>query len=163
MSILDYHTKFAKSLSERKEAIKKGSYTEILSCVTHGVAAIESYVTGKANDWNNRGRQPQFATEQISNLDEKFNDWLFTMANFKASQTGAVWNYFTDFRNLNNTVFKHNPKGSHAATYDDMVNILNKFRRGIAELLFILHQKFNDPVPSKIIRGMYLPDIFQVK
>ena len=41
-----------------------------------------------------------------------------------------------------------------------MVNILNKFRRGIAEFLFILHQKFNDPVPSKIIRGIYLPDIF---
>lgn len=163
VSIFDYHTKFIKALEERKISVQKGSYTELLSCVTHGVAAIESYITIKATIWNKSRRQPTFETEGISNLDIKLNDWLFRMTGFEMNKSGAIWNDFMEFKNINNKIIKHNSTGSHAASYNEMVRLINRFRIGIAEFLFNLHQKFDDLVPSKIIRGIYLPDVFYVK
>lgn len=163
ISILDYHTKFVYALEARAIAIKRGSYPDLLSCVTHGVASVEAYITNKASLWNKSNNQSPFPIKEKSNLDEKLNNWLFTMVGYKMKQAGAVWNHFTDFRNLNNDQFKHNSVGSHGASYNEMVKLINKFRTGISELLFRLHQRFKEPVPSKIIRGIYLPDVFNTK
>lgn len=163
ISILDYHTKFVQALEARSAAIKKGNYQDLLSCATHGVASIESYITSKANIWNKSGKQPIFSIERTVNLDEKLNEWLFAMTGYKMNQSGATWNHFMDFRTLNNNIFKHNTTGSHAASYNDMVKLINKFRTGIAEILFRLHEFFKEPIPSKIIRGIYLPDVFYTK
>lgn len=163
LSILDYHTKFKQALEARTNTIKKGSYSDLLSCITHSVASVESYITSKTNIWNKTNNQQLFPIESIVDLDKKLNDWLYSMVGYKLNQEGKIWNHFTDFRNLNNTIFKHNTIGSHAATYSDMAKLINKFKTGIAELLFKLHLLFKESVPSKIIRGIYLPDVFNVK
>lgn len=159
ISIFDFHTKFIEALKFRSKTIKSKSATDLFSFVTYGVASVESYITSKAYIWNKSGKQPLFKIDNSSNLDEKLNNWLYIMTKNRMSQAGAVWNYFMDFKNLNNVIVKHNSTGSNVISYDEMVKLINKFKKGFAELLFRLHQYFGERVPSKIIRAMYLPDV----
>lgn len=160
ISLLDYHTKFKAALDSRATTIKNGSYSDLLHFVADGVASIESFISGKANIWNKNGNKPKFDIDQASNLDEKLDDWLYRMTGKKLDKSNTTWNYFMDFRNLNNRGYKHNAAGSHAVSYAEIVVTLNKFRKGIAKMLFLLNQYFNDLIPSKIIRAVYLPDCF---
>lgn len=156
----DYHSKYTKSLKSRKNAISNGCYSELLNCITNAVASIESYVSSKANVWNKQHECVEFPVGMTISLETKLNDWLIIMTGHKLNEFDLIWNHFTDYKNLNNSIFKHNPAGSHAASFDEMANIINKFRTGIAEILFQLHRLFNERIPSNIVRGKYLPDVY---
>ncbi|MFN7097572.1 MAG: hypothetical protein ACK4PR_08445 [Gammaproteobacteria bacterium] len=160
INLLDYHTKFMQALTTRETAVKKGNIIEVLNSISNGSAAIESYINSKADMWNRKHKKIIFQINVTSNLDEKLTNWLILMTGNKINQSDAVWSHFTDLKTLNNKGFKHSETGARAFTFNDMVKILNKFRTGIATLLFKLHMFFSEPVPSRIIRAMYLPDVF---
>ncbi|MHB1949359.1 MAG: hypothetical protein ACYCQI_14745 [Gammaproteobacteria bacterium] len=159
ISMAGYHSKYTMALEARRDAINKGSYSELLNCATHGIASIEAYISSKANIWNKQHNRIVFPVDAVSNLDTKL-DWLIVMTGQALEKQGAIWNHFSDYRNLNNGNFKHNATGAQAASFNDMVKVLNKFRTGIAEILFKLHMLCKEPVPSNIVRGMYLPEVF---
>lgn len=160
LNVFNYHSRFIKALEERGNAVKKNSYADLLSCITHAIASVELYINSKINLWNQNNKQSPLSLESHVKLDEKLNGQLFTMCGYRMNQLNTVWNHFIDLKNLNNEIFKHNATGSDAASYNKMAQIINKFRTGIAMLLFKLHQLFKEPVPSKIIRGVYLPDVY---
>lgn len=163
VSIRDYHSKYDKALDSRKNAIMRNDYNELLNCVTNAVASIESYINCKATLWNKRHSSIIFDVDNTSTLDVKLNDWLFTMTGKCLKNINPLWNHFTDYKNLNNSIFKHNTVGSRANSFYEMAKLLNKFKTGIATAHFELHRLFNERIPSSIIRGKYLPKVFVEK
>jgi hypothetical protein len=159
LNVFDYHAKYLKAFEARETTVKRSDYSDLLNCVTHGIASVESYVTAKANLCNQRAGRLLFSVDEVSNLDDKLNNWLFDMTGYRMNQSGVIWNHFTDLKDLNNKKFKHTSQGAQANSYDVMAKIINKFRTGIARMLFELHKLFKEPVPSKIIRGIYLPEV----
>ncbi len=158
-NILPYHSSYKKALEEREQSIKMNDGAALLSCITHGIIAIENYITRKALIYNKRSDVPIF-DEKESRLDTKLNDWFHRMVGYKMNQSPAsIWIDFCFLKKINND-FKHEGLDTQAFSYSEMIKTINKFRTGIAKILFILNQKFKDPIPSRVVRGIYLPDVF---
>jgi hypothetical protein len=157
IAMYDYLAKYEQAVICRNRTIKNGQYTELLSCVSHGVASVESYINMQAVCWNNTQSNYIFDMQK-TDLGTKLNDWLEKMTGHQLKNSSS-WNHFYDYKTINNKKLKHTIEPAHAATFSEIASVLNKFRRGIARTLFELHLAFKQTVPASIIRGMYFPEV----
>lgn len=158
IAMFDYHPKYDQAIACRKRAIKYGQYTELLNCVSNGIASIESYINTQAAYWNNNHPNDTLDVHNQDKLDTKLNDWLEKMTGNRLKNSSS-WNHFDDYRTLNNKKLKHATEPAYAVSFAEMAITLNKFRCAIARTLFELHIAFKQMVPPSIIRGMYFPDV----
>ncbi len=157
IAMFDYHAKYDQAITCRKRVIKDAQYTELLSCASHGIAAVESYINTQAFYWNNNHPNDTLDLQE-DRLDIKLNDWLKKMTGKRLNHL-SCWNHFKDYQAVNNEGLKHTMHPAHAVNFSEMATTLNKFRYGIAKILFELHIAFKQMVPVSIIRGMYFADI----
>lgn len=120
--------------------------------------SVSVMITTQAAYWNNNHPDETFYVHNQDKLDTKLNDWLEKMTGHRLKNS-ASWNHFNDCKTLNNKKLKHTIEPAYAVNFSEMAAALNKFRCGIARILFEMHIAFKQMVPASIIRGMYFPDV----
>ncbi len=116
----------------------------------------------QAGRWNDtHPSQPLIdsKTEKVS-LDDKIDKWIPIMAGGRRVDKGdARWADFKVLRGIRDEAAVHIKGPVKGVSFVEMARLMNMTRTGIAGLLMHLHELFGEPVPSKIVRGVFAPDI----
>lgn len=142
-------------------AIEKASYTEFQSAVVHGVASIEAYVNYRALEYNKRNSDNLLIDnkQHLVSLDKKIEEWIPRMCNGKLHRGGKEWEAFVRLRGIRDDQAIHPKAATYGITFSELASLINSYRLGIPGLLIQLHNLFNEPIPARIIRGRFMPEV----
>lgn len=89
-------------------------------------------------------------------LETKIREWLpkLTGFNIEVGQS-PVFSDFSYLKQLRNDVAIHPKPDKGLTTLDELADGINRFRYGIGALMFHLHEAFDEPMQSSIIRAGY--------
>jgi len=73
------------------------------------------------------------------------------------------WRDFKELKKIRDHVFIHSKSASYGISFPDLAQKINLFRTGIAGILIQLHKLFKEPIPAKIIRTFFSPEVEVVK
>ena len=160
-SMSTYWTQYEKADVYLSKAIENIDYVEIQSAIVFGVASIESYIRYQAEEWNKVHPNDLLVdTKDKKNpFDDKINLWVPKMTGGKKlDKSTRIWNDFKYLEKIRDNTAVHAKLTGFGVSFDELANIANKFRTGIASLLIELHIIFSDRIPSIIIRGAHAPE-----
>ena len=157
-----YQSQFEEALSNIEEAIRLSDPRKFITACTCGVASVESYLNMKAEEWNKRNLGAQLIDSKNNpvSLADKIGSWIPIMTNGKKLDKGIqYWHHFKRLQSIRDNIGTHPKQSTYSFSLNDLVDLINYFRTGIAGLLLQLHLLFNDRVPSNIIRAKFAPDV----
>lgn len=126
-----------------------------------GFASIEALLNRFALLWNHRNPDEAVTegTDHRVSIEDKFDEWLPTFTGGKTFDKGGVeWNDFKQLKDERDDAV-HPKLGRIAVSYTDMADNLNRFRTGIAGVLFGLLKLVDWGVPPKIIKARRAPEV----
>lgn len=157
---------FLAACNARDEAIRNRSFDSFYTAIAKGFSSIEAYFALRGHVYNTKCADPN---EKLSEkrdkggfvtLDEKIKDWLPLMTGITLDVgSSPAWEDYKFLRNLRNDVAIHPKPGAGLSTIEELADGLNRFRYGVGALMFLLHQAFNEPMQSTIIRAMRYPTV----
>ncbi|GAI41255.1 unnamed protein product, partial [marine sediment metagenome] len=153
---------FENALEKLNRCLESASFGDFQSCVSSGVASIEAYIEHRASICNSRCPAERLVDSKENKvpLDNKIDEWIPKMlGGKKLNKSGQDWEHFKRLLGVRDKLAIHVKQPSLSFSYEEIGELLNLFRSGIAGLLVNLHLLFNERIPSKIIRYAYLPDI----
>ncbi len=89
----------------------------------------------------------------------KINEWIPQITGGKLDKSGVNWSHHQELRSIRNEYQAHPKQHLYGIPYSEICRRMNRFRTGIAGLLFDLHIAFNDLVPGQVVQACYMPDI----
>lgn len=153
---------FENAVDNFHRCMERASFGDFQSCISNGIASIDAYIAHRVFLYNStHPSEPLIdSRENKVSQDTKFDEWVPKMSGGKSlDKSKSYWQNFKRLRAVRDELAIHLKQPALSMSYQQLGELLNLFRSGIAELLFALHQKFNERVPCKIIRYNYLPDI----
>lgn len=157
-----YQHLFYTAMKAFDRAVEEGSWGEFLSALSNGIASVEAYLNHRAEIWNTRHPDDPLLDSRVSKVsfDQKIEEWVPKMSRGnKLDRSDEVWRDFQILRALRDDEAIHPKRSVGSVTYQEMAALLNRFRSGIGMLLVRLHVVFNEPIPSRIVRAAYAPEI----
>lgn len=138
----------------------KVSYSEFLSAVVQGIASIEGFLNSRAEAWNLRHPEAILvdSRENRVSFDNKIDQWLPTISGHRLDKSDHTWQHFRRLRALRDDAAVHPKSSGRSIRYEDLVELINIFRTGIAGMLLELHRLCGAKVPRVIIRDRFAPD-----
>jgi hypothetical protein len=155
-----YHSHFDAATRSLDRAVNEASYMDSMQALASGLASLEAYINGQIETWNAVHPNNRLVDEQpFKSLDQKVQEWFpLMMGGAQYDRGKADWSKLKQLMRIRHDEAIH-PKASYfVVPADDIVDIVNGFRLGIATTLFRFHQHFNQLVPSSIIRAKHAPD-----
>jgi len=165
ISMSTYWSSYETAARHLNQAIKEASYAELQSAITDGIACIEGYINYRAEEWNKENPDDLLldSKKQPVNFDERVDFWIPKMtAGKKLDKSIRNWTDFKKLKLIRDNVKVHPKNSGYSISHQELADLINRFRCGIAGLLIQLHQLLNERIPSIIIRGYFAPDT-QVK
>ncbi len=158
----NYLQLFENAVENFHKCMGSTSFGDFQSSISNGVASIEAYIAHRA--WLYNSRQPSEklvdSKENKVSFDTKIDEWVPKMSNGKKlDKSGQKWRDFKRLRAVRDELAIHIKQPSLGIEYQEFGELLNLLRSGIAGVLLDLHLLFSEPIPSRIIRYAYLPDI----
>jgi len=153
---------FENSIDNLERCMERASFGDFQSCISNGIASIDAYITHRAIIYNHDHPDETLidSKENKVSQDTKIDDWIPKMTNGKKLDKSTInWQNFKILRNERDNKAIHLKQPAISISYQQLGELLNLFRSGIAKLLTELHLLFNEKIPCKIIRYAYLPDI----
>ena len=144
------------------QAIERASSMHFISAVTFGVASIEGYLKYRSEIWNKLHPDQQLIDTKAHSVrfEDKIKEWIPLMTGGKQlDRRTRVWSDFLALQKIRDHQGIHPKQSGRAVSYHQLVNIMNKFRTGIAGFLVDLHILFDEKIPSQIIRVSFTPEI----
>lgn len=160
---IDYQSKFRAACKALDAAIDRCSLEEFHTAVTKGIAAIQSYLNWRTAIWNGKEGSPKLEDTKVNKVsfDVKIRDWVPLMAGGKSLKLdGQMWNDFRLLEKIRDDEAIHAKNLAQASSPDVLLDPINRFRTGIAQVLLELHELFDEPVPRSVIRAVYRPDVY---
>jgi hypothetical protein len=157
---------FLAASNARDEAIQKASFDSFYTAISKAFSSIEAYFSLRVAVHNKQCTDPALKLEErrpkggFVSLDEKITDWLpiMTGVNLEIGKSPG-WSDYKYLRNLRNDVVIHPKPDAGLSTLDELADGINRFRYGVGALMFLLHQAFQEPMQSTIIRAMRYPTV----
>ncbi len=157
----NYLFQFSYSFGKLNYGIDNASILDIQTAFVFGIASIESFINEKAQRWSDNYPEDTLidTREQKASFVQKIDEWLpkLTCRNF--DKTGEIWNHFQTLQNYRDNEIIHSRNSAFGITFGDMVELINKYKAGIAGFHKELHLLFEQHVPHRIIRAMHFPII----
>ena len=153
-----YQAQFDSALAALKRGMPEVSQVEIVAAVTSGITSIDSYISYRAHTWNTLHPTQLLLDDSTAKVsrESKIDKWIPIMTNGKKlDKSNRMWAEYKRLRDLRDDGFIHIKTPAIGGTYQDLCDIVNAFRTGVAGMLFELHKLFNDRVPSSIIREFH--------
>ena len=135
---------------------------DIRTCLSNGIASIDTYISHQVLLYNSdQPSEPLIdSKERRVSQDTKIDEWMPKMLGGKRlDKSRTNWQNFKRLRALRDELAIHIKQPTLGISDQQLGELLNLFRSGIAGLVVDLHLLFGEQVPSKIIRYAYLPDI----
>lgn len=101
--------------------------------------------------------------ELRKNLEWKIDNWSYDFTGTRFGKSTSVWSTFLELKRLRDERFQHQKSVASGISRKELLSLLNKFKHGIAGLLYELHVHFGQRCPAKIIRHAHYPEIEIVK
>lgn len=157
---------FENAVDSLQRCMGSASFGDFQSCVSNGIASIDSYIAYRAWLYNSGNpAEPLIdSKENKVSQDTKIDEWIPKMSGGKKlDKSGVNWNHFKRLRAVRDNLAMHVKQPALGISSQDLCELLNLFRSGIAGLLVDLHLLFSERIPCNIIRNTYLPDILLVE
>lgn len=157
---------FENAVDNLNKCLESASFGDFQSSISNGIASIGAYVAHRAWLYNSGQPAEKLLDSKKSkvSLDIKIDEWIPRMSGGKKlDKSGLNWNHFKRLRGIRDELAIHIKQPAFGISYQELGELLNLFRSGIAGLLFDLHLLFGERVPCSIIRHTYLPDIMLVE
>ena len=162
ITISTYLQLFENAVNNLNRCLESASFGDFQSCVSNGIASIDAYIAHRVFIYNSDHPSEQLIDSKESKVsqDTKFDEWIPKMSEGKRLDKSQLkWYHFKRLRTIRDELAIHIKKPAFSISCDDLSELLNLFRSGIAGLLLDLHLLFGERVPCTIIRYAYLPDI----
>lgn len=162
---VSHRAEFVAACKARDESIKNNSFDEFYTALAKGFSSIEAYLNSRAAVYNANADPANRLAEKrkgggFITLSEKLRHWLPAMSGIEINfDLSPGWNDFIYLRGLRNDIAIHPKPGAGLVSLDELASGLNRFRMGIAAILFLLHQAFGEPMQSSLIRAAKFPDV----
>lgn len=160
--IYGYQDQYEKAYSMIDKIIKNSDYQSIMEAITLGVTSVNTYLTFKSIEWNEKHPTDQLVDTKSSpvSFENKVKLWIPKMTHGKKFDTGGInWEKYLKLENFRNDKEIHIKTISLGITLEEVATLINDFKLGIAGNLVNLHILFGDKIPSKIIRGYFMPNV----
>ena len=157
---------FEEALRARDRSVESSSYSEYQNAVVAGIASIEAYINYRAEIWNKLNPSENLFDSPSNKVsfEDKIDNWVPKMAEGKKlDKSIRNWRDFKELRKIRDHVSIHPKPVSYGISFSDLAEKINMFRTGIAGILIQLHKLFKEPIPAKIIRSFFSPDVEVVK
>lgn len=96
-------------------------------------------------------------------MDDKFDIWIPKMTGQQINKGTRNWQDFKRLRGIRDNLTVHPKSQHHSVTFQEMADLINIFRTGVAGLLIDLHLVFRHFIPSHVISARYVTDVEVVK
>jgi hypothetical protein len=153
---------FRLACEARERSVEHDSHAEYLAAATLGVAAIESFIRERANEWNASHAETPLLDSRSNKVpfDDKLKSWVPTMcAGRRLDLSGHMWRQFVATRRLRDDAVVHSKQTSQAISFKDLADLVNSFRGGVGRMMMELYATFEMPVPARVIRAAFAPDV----
>lgn len=153
---------FENAENNLRRCIESVSFGDFQSCVSNGIASIETYITHRAWIYNSQQASDVLVDNKENKVpfDTKIDEWIPKMSGGKRLDKSALnWNNFKRLLAVRDNLAIHVKTPAFGINDEALCELLNVFRSGIAGLLIDLHLLFTERIPCGIIRYAYLPDI----
>ncbi|MCK4830848.1 hypothetical protein KA005_84840, partial [bacterium] len=157
---------FENAVDNFHRCMERVSFGDFQSSVTNGIASIGTYIEYRTWLYNSGQPSAPLVDSKKNKVpqDTKIDEWIPKMSGGKKLDKSRInWRDFKTLRNVRHDLAIHVKQPAISTSYKQLCVLLNLFRSGIAGLLLDLHLLFAEPIPSKIIRYAYLPDVKLVK
>ncbi|MCP3445813.1 hypothetical protein [Bradyrhizobium sp. CCGUVB14] len=144
-----------------REALARDSIEDLIASAESGVAAVEGFIAERVQSWN--GSHPEDlliddASHKVP-FNVKIEEWIPKMTGGKRIVKGSTnAQHFGQLKKFRDDFGAHIKSHAHAISSDRFVELVNRFRTGIAGMLIDLHRLFDMSVPSTLIREFYAAD-----
>lgn len=162
---ISHKADFTSACQSRDRAIEHTSFDEFYTALGKGFSSLEGYMTLRAAVFNDKVDINERLTEKrkgggFISFEQKMRDWLPRMTGVTIDfDSSAGWQDFKYLRQIRNDVAIHPKPEAGLATIEQLADGINKFRTGIAAIMFLLHQSFGETMQSSIIRAMKYPEV----
>jgi hypothetical protein len=155
-----YWASFEAAVAARDRSIDERSLNEIQNAFVRGCSSIEGYILMKSDMWNRRNPNDQLVDtrEFKTSFDDKIERWIPKMSSGrKLDRSTNHWSDYKRVRGIRDHMTIHPKSPGVGATFDELAEMINLFRTGVAGFLIDLHDHFGDRIPATIIRARYAP------
>ncbi len=152
---------FENAVASFHRCMEKASFGDFQSCVSNGIASIDAYIMHRAWIYNSTHPTELLvdSKEDKVSQDTKIDEWIPKMSGGKRlDKSGIRWSHFRKLRAFRDQGAIHVNVPASSISFQDLGELLNSFRYGIAGLRIDLHMVFGERIPCAIIRYAYLPD-----
>jgi hypothetical protein len=162
ISMSTYWSLYETANESLKQAINKGSYTDLQSAIVLGIASIEAYINHRAEEWNMKNPTDLLFDSKLKKVsfEDKIDIWIPKMASGKKlDKSNRNWADFKVLCSIRDNLTIHPKSTGFSISIKELADLINRFRTGIAGLLVQLHLIFEEKIPAVIIRGYYAPEV----
>lgn len=157
---------FENAVDNLNKCMERASFGDFQSSISNGIASIDAYIAHRAWLYNSGNPSESLIDSKHNKVsqDTKVDEWIPKMSGGKRlDKSRANWQNFKRLRAVRDELAIHVKEPALGISYQQLGELLNLFRSGIAGLLIDLHLLFGERIPCKVIRYAYLPDIMLVE
>ncbi len=166
LTVSTYWGLFEEALRSRDRSVESSSFSEYQNSVVAGIASIEAYINHRAELWNKINPKEKLLDSPSIKISfgDKIDIWIPKMSGGeKLDKSIRNWNDFKELKKIRDHVSIHPKSVSYGISFPDLAEKINLFRTGIAGVLIQLHKIFKEPIPAKIIRAYFSPNVEVIK
>jgi hypothetical protein len=152
---------FKLACEARDRAVLGCSQMEMIASYDHGVASIEGFINGRAHIWNIQHPKERLEDSKARKIsfDDKLSVWVPQMLGRRLDISNNRWEVFWRIRRLRNDEAAHPKAMQYGTTLRGLAKRIDRFRSGIAGVLFQLHIEFVVPIPALLINAVHMPEV----
>lgn len=161
----NYQASFEVAVDHLDHAVSNWTFGEIESAIVRGISSVESFLLYQSELWNELKQDDKLVDNRDNKvpMDDKFDIWVPKMTGRKIDKGTRNWQDFKRLRGIRDNLTVHPKSQHHSVTFQEMADLINIFRTGVAGFLIDLHFVFRHFIPSHIISARYATDVEVVK
>lgn len=159
VAMVSYEAIFADSYNAFEKSIQETSISDFITAVNKGISSIENSIRDAADGYNlvNEEKLKDDKFHKIT-FDGKIDEWIPIISGKKFDKGDRVWQSYKILNKFRDDKDQHF-KGGYGFNWDEIVELKNLYKFGIAQFLFRLDRIFSRRTSSLVIRAQYYPKI----
>lgn len=164
-----YKADFVDACAARDRSIQNSDIGEFYTALAKGISAIEAFINhfmevhNRFSDSENQ-LSKKHKKGHFRSLENKLTEIFPKIAPGIVDDRDIGWQTFLELKKMRNQNAAHPKPGEGIKSIYELAEGLNKFRKGIAGLMFMLYRSINYRVPSEripsiVIRATFYPDV----
>jgi hypothetical protein len=157
----NYQASFEAAVDHLDRAVSNWTFGDIESAIVRGISSVESFILYQTELWNELNQDDKLVDNRDNKvpMDDKFDLWVPKMTGHQIDKGTRNWQDFRRLRGIRDNLTVHPKSQHHSVTFQEMADLINVFRTGVAGFLIDLHLVFRNFIPGHIISARYATDV----